>query len=101
MGQPPAAPRGFAPRGGRRPPQPVRRTGVPRAGLAPCRSLLEAENRFALRESQRQKRKAKRRRIMTYAEFAKMQIDLGVLGAEGGRNAVRYICTPKGANIVV
>lgn len=36
---------------------------------------------------------------MTYAEFAKMQIDLGALGAEGGRNAVRYICTPKGANI--
>lgn len=36
---------------------------------------------------------------MTYAEFAKTQIDLGALGAEGGRNAVRYICTPKGANI--
>ena len=36
---------------------------------------------------------------MTYAEFAKMQIDLGALGAVGGRNAVRYICTPKGENI--
>ena len=36
---------------------------------------------------------------MTYVEFKKMHIDLGTLGAEGGRNAVRYTCTPKGAKI--
>lgn len=36
---------------------------------------------------------------MTYAEFKKMHIDLGALGAEGGRNAVRYTCTPRGAEI--
>ena len=33
---------------------------------------------------------------MTYTEFKRMHIDLGALGAEGGRNAVRYTCTPKG-----
>ena len=36
---------------------------------------------------------------MTYTEFKRMHIDLGALGAEGGRNAVRYTCTPKGAKI--
>ena len=36
---------------------------------------------------------------MTYAEFKKMHIDLTALGAEAGRNAVRYTCTPKGAKI--
>lgn len=36
---------------------------------------------------------------MNYAEFKGLGIDLGVLGAEGGRNAVRYTCTPKGAKI--
>ena len=30
---------------------------------------------------------------MTYTEFKRMHIDLGALGAEGGRNAVRYTCT--------
>ena len=29
---------------------------------------------------------------MTYTEFKRMHIDLGALGAEGGRNAVRYTC---------
>lgn len=36
---------------------------------------------------------------MNYAEFKGLGIDLGALGAEGGRNAVRYTCTPKGAKI--
>lgn len=36
---------------------------------------------------------------MTYTEFKRMHIDLGALGAEGGRNAVRYTCTPRGAKI--
>ena len=36
---------------------------------------------------------------MTYTEFKRMHIDLGALGAEGGRNAVRYTCTPKVAKI--
>ena len=36
---------------------------------------------------------------MNYAEFKRLGIDLGALGAEGGRNAVRYTCTPKGAKI--
>ena len=36
---------------------------------------------------------------MNYAEFKGLGIDLGALGAESGRNAVRYTCTPKGAKI--